>query len=522
MKTLLQFLVLILISQWVLGQGWNQGYYQQQQQQQYIQQQNQRIYQQQQQNQQMTRDQTLQNQRIRETTYQNQQKTNSTYKDYNSYKSNNSGSYGNYNSSSYSSSKPVDIENYEDGLADEKKGLDNDAIEAYTKSIKANAEFKDSYKHRAAIYLKQKKYQLALADYDKIVSLEVKNNNQEDLLKAYENRAEANFQLENYASAVSDLNRILLVHTSDNSLLYRRAYSFMKLKDYKNALADIQKMESAQGYTFDSYLLSAEIYQSQGNFTEAVDHYKNAISVNKSAIKPYYSLSALLSKMGDYKQAVEYYTRLLAADPQQADGYYNRAVTFSKTGQVQQANADFGQALQLNENTTVLMYLNGLLYFSEGNLSEAYKELNAALKETGCFFPELVYMAEGDVFSRQNNFLDARNAYQKALEIDSSMARAYTCLGFVEMSLKNYPVAMQRFYRATLLNESDSEPMLGLALSKYYSGDLNGCKDLLKLIPLNTVNKETQPRLTPASTGSLWISDHYADIKAMYARLDHP
>jgi tetratricopeptide (TPR) repeat protein len=113
------------------------------------------------------------------------------------------------------------------------------AINAFRKAAQLEGRYApnlaSALQHRATIYVSQKKFQEAIADYSE--ALKVKSNDAD----IFERRAYAEMQLKDYDKALHDYNQAIKLNPEEAKYYQVRAIIYQEKGDFKAALADTDK-----------------------------------------------------------------------------------------------------------------------------------------------------------------------------------------------------------------------------------------------------------------------------------------
>ena len=132
------------------------------------------------------------------------------------------------------------------------------AIQAYTKAIQLNPNFMKAYEGRASAYYALKRYPQAISDHDKVLELDPDN------VSAYADRGVTKLEAGQYPSAAFDLGEAIRRKRESDfafdedtlGMSYEhRADAYMKMGDYRNAIADYSKAIERR-LANDTFLLS--------------------------------------------------------------------------------------------------------------------------------------------------------------------------------------------------------------------------------------------------------------------------
>lgn len=189
------------------------------------------------------------------------------------------------------------------------------AIVFYTKAIELSPQLAEAYHRRSVCYSDQKKYDLAIKDLNQYIKLQPNRS------RSYLWRAEAHVQRGNYKDALSDIN--LAIKTSPEKagefILYRGDL-YLRLKDYKNALADYDALLKLNS-------LDDTIWLRKGN---------------------------ILMTLADYQGACQAYTKTIdLTEDEGATAYLARAKAFDKLGKTKEAARDREHAAKLQSKKAV-------------------------------------------------------------------------------------------------------------------------------------------------------------------------
>lgn len=179
---------------------------------------------------------------------------------------------------------------------------------------------------REYCYAAMSDYRKALADLNELITLYEKDKHRAPYT-LYLRRAEVKTALNQHRDAAVDLsevvNRNLKFHNlriTTDDLLFRRASSYLKSKDYRKAIADYDAILRIDATEEEAYRLRGDCHAALKEYELAVKDYSSAISNdNESAGSSYLSRSLVYAKMGKTKEA--------AADKRMAEklGYASKS-----------------------------------------------------------------------------------------------------------------------------------------------------------------------------------------------------
>jgi tetratricopeptide (TPR) repeat protein/S1-C subfamily serine protease len=184
------------------------------------------------------------------------------------------------------------------------------------------------YRLRGDLYKEQKKFDLAVADYNTAIELTPKE------AVFYNVRGNLYYSQKKWDLALADYNQAIQIDPKESASYYNRANIYYSQDKFDLALADLSKVIELDPKYISAYLGRGFLYEKQKKFDLA---------------------------LADYNQAI-------LLDPQFAEAYANRGVFYKEMNNTQQAIQDLKTAAQL--------------FQSQGNMANYQKALEI-LKQLG-------------------------------------------------------------------------------------------------------------------------------------------
>jgi len=221
----------------------------------------------------------------------------------------------------------------------------------------------------------------------------------------------------------------------------------------------------------ESYVTDAEALVNDGKLSQAIDVYEQAILAAPMNTGNYISVARLLIYLGRYEEALEQASNALLINENNAMAYALRGWAQGLTGDYLNGIASLKRAIELDPNNHIpyayLAEVYGLQYESNpaiiGVIDEAIyysqkaRDLNPSSLET--------HRARGYILELTGNYGEAVQQYAAAIEFNQYISDLYIRLGRVYYSpdVGDYPLAVEAFTQADLLNPSDPLPDIYLA-----------------------------------------------------------
>ena len=338
------------------------------------------------------------------------------------------------------------------------------AMTDYDMAIKVKPDEGDLYEKRAQIYFEQERYDLAAADYHKMIELNPgdvmgymglgRNANEQrnwteaikqfdyvtklssDYSSGYSFRAESYIGLEKWNEATDDIvsalalewdRKAMYLATTLKEPAFTMLVSKMKIqsvkspnearwpyvmgtmyqheKQYKKA---VEAYEEANKRNVSPAILRwvAHCYSEMGLYENALNSIDQALNMDSTDLVNLERKANILYEMGNAKSAIDVYTQVLNTQPEYAFGYYRR-------GWFKELTGDFDGAI---EDLSICVVLD----------------------------PEESYAFEtrGDIYLRQGKKELAEADFLKVIEIENTPEK-YSCIHYAYQGLGQYDKAIE-------------------------------------------------------------------------------
>jgi len=174
--------------------------------------------------------------------------------------------------------------------------------------------------------------------------------------KAYMEKSVAFNKRGEYSKGFYYLNKAVKIDPVNN-LGYRGWLRLVKLKDYKGAINDLEKLDSLtpnfEDYPWGEnihYLLGIS-YNGLGNLEQAKDEYniyfnseKDSSNLNPMAFVYY---GNILLKQDSLKKANKFFNIAISIDKNRTEAYYFKGIYFKKINELDSSNINFKKSLKL-------------------------------------------------------------------------------------------------------------------------------------------------------------------------------
>ncbi|MCL1971698.1 MAG: tetratricopeptide repeat protein [Endomicrobia bacterium] len=255
------------------------------------------------------------------------------------------------------------------------------AVKDSNKAIKYNPQIGAAYLTRGNAKFSLKKWKSALKDFDKALEL---NPVSADI---YFSRGYAKEQLKENAAAAMDYFEAI-----EKDPDFDEAYENFEIVQRKLKRAGLtEEYDKAENYTFkspDSYLKRAEIRYKMRDYKKALSDLEKLAELAPKDYRAYYYAAVIEYNIGNFQSAVEYFTKAITnyelritnqrqtttainINPKKADLYFYRAIAKNRTGDYASAQDDLDKVIAMQPR-------NGKAYLARALVKEAQKDLRSA------------------------------------------------------------------------------------------------------------------------------------------------
>ncbi len=280
------------------------------------------------------------------------------------------------------------------------------AILEMTKAIKLKPKDKDTWDFRGSYYFRQKKYDLAIADFSEAIKLD------KNFDEAYRERAEAKLAKGDLQGARSDVEMALSLNVGSSS-------STLTLGEIQNAENWAKKRIADAEVPLQKTIVAPVIVPAvQPAFADVQKEFRACVSAPETSN---YSLCTYV-----------------IANPQQTSvskalAYYYRASGLAAQGRYKEVLGDADQSIKLYSESAGAHELRSRAYGVLGEYNKAIIDADTAVKINPKY--ALAFNERGWIRLRLQNFELARNDLNTAISLDAKNPESYRHLAEAELAL---------------------------------------------------------------------------------------
>lgn len=287
---------------------------------------------------------------------------------------------------------------------------------------------------RAVFYHRVKQFEDAKNDFDR--ALKISNDPM-----VREALAQINFKDKQYASALQNLNIIMITEPKRFSALLLRAQVNLQMENLEEAFRDVDNILRLNPFHLDALSFRAKFFLQTGKYEDAFNDLKQVFEIDNNYLPALICRIESWRQMGNVDDALSETFRILKTNPDQAAVLALRGALFYEMGNLKQAKEMIEKSLQIDSEEPLAIEIKRDILWKEGHYNEALKDLNTFIEKNPQETSEL--SKRGFFYLRKGKLNEALNDFNEAFRRNSSrwLVRAgcgdvYRLMGNREEALK--------------------------------------------------------------------------------------
>lgn len=167
---------------------------------------------------------------------------------------------------------------------------------------------------------------------------------------------------------------------------------------------------------------------------------------DEQAVRDYVQLAIGYYDAGDMAGARRHINNALALDDRNSDIYNIRALVFQSEGDLDLAEENFQRAISLDRENSRARNNYAALLFSANRYDEAYEQLERVTQDVNYQGRAIAFENLGRAALRMTRQEDAREAFRRALQLNSNLYISALELAIIESNLENWEIS-RRFFQ---------------------------------------------------------------------------
>ncbi len=212
--------------------------------------------------------------------------------------------------------------------------------------------------------------------------------------------------------------------------------------------------------------------EAAGDLEAALQSYLRAAELDPALHQPLVNVGRLRHAAGEYRAAEDAFSAAIGRAEAQAEAWLGRGLSRRAQGDLAGGALDVEKARKLAPGAAGPLLAQADLDAAAGELGTAIDRYLAVLVIT----PDdpVAWLKLGNAQVRNGAPGEARSSFERALELQPSMAAAHNGLGAALLQLGQHEEASAMLVRASELDRTDPNPLLNLARLRRTQGDTHG------------------------------------------------
>lgn len=241
--------------------------------------------------------------------------------------------------------------------------------------------------------------------------------------------------------------------------------------NFKDALDNYKKAISLNANFPGAYINIGNIVKKDSE-EEALTYYKKALSfANRypgDVAKAYYNIAYILESKKDYEGAIENYDQAIRLSPDFSDAYVKKCLILKDLNKLDDALEQLKKSLNANPNDPKVNFNIGLILAQEDDLQGAQEYYKKTLELDPESIEAIINLS--DIFLKQKKYLEAEAYARQAIELNASYTEAYSNLGNALANQGKFEDAVRNYMEALRISPDNVKACYNIGFSFYNLG----------------------------------------------------
>jgi tetratricopeptide (TPR) repeat protein len=255
------------------------------------------------------------------------------------------------------------------GVISYQRGNCLEAVRQIDAALKINSRVADAHLNRGNALLRLKRFDEALASYDKAIAL--KGEPDAMLLNC---RGSVLRNLGRLDEALADLDQTIALRPDFVEAFNNRANVLKDLQRLDAALADYDRAIALKPDNADAFNNRGNLHKLLEQPDQALLDYEKAIALKPDYAEAFYNHGTMLCDLGRFAAALRQLSRAIECRPGYAEAFYNRGTALMALRRIDDALADFATALELKPDYPEAAWNRGLCNLLAGRWREGWPD----------------------------------------------------------------------------------------------------------------------------------------------------
>lgn len=225
-------------------------------------------------------------------------------------------------------------------------------------------------------------------------------------------------------------------------------------------------MQLVSAQDANGYYKSGETLYGQKQYSQAIDNFSKAISLNPGFTDAYVYRGLAYYYNRQINPAIQDYTKAINLNPAYVIAYFNRGLAYAENNNVDMAIQDYSKTIELSPTYAAAYTSRGGAYYTNKQYDLSVQDYTKAI----ALVPNdtYTYNSRALSYSALKKYEEAIADYTKAISLSPNDTYAYNGRGNAYAAKKLEEMALQDFNKSISLNPNDAYPHI-LRANIYYT-----------------------------------------------------
>ena len=272
-------------------------------------------------------------------------------------------------------------------------------IKKLENSIKIDPQNLTKHFELGSIYIKIKKYDLALEIFNKTIEID------KNFLPGYNNLGNIYKELKKIEKSIKYFKKAIKINSNYINAIYNLAVVYSEIGNNEDAVNYFKKALQINPNHIPTLNNFGILLKNFKKYEEAINCFEKIISIDANFLKAYNNIGTISLELGDMKKAIEAYYKAFNLDPNNFTAYKNLLAAYENSNQIESYEKILDLSKKKFPQETTLDFYNAVLLFRK----KRYKDAIILLKKNSF----------GDDLEIKRNFFLAKS-YDLTNQIDSA------------------------------------------------------------------------------------------------------
>ena len=333
----------------------------------------------------------------------------------------------------------------QNALTLEQRGQNAEAEQAWQSIASSNPQSAEAYAHLGLLDARQERYDEAVANYRKAISLNA------ELPGLQMNLGLALFKAKDFKGAIKPFAAELKKHPDDQRLTILLGMAHYGMGDYFVAIPYLQKAAEREPQSLPLRLTLAHSCLWSKQYQCVLDVYKEILTLNAESAEADMLAGEALDEKGDNAGATEQFRAAVRSNPKEPNAHFGLAYLLWTQNHFQEAATEFQAELDNDPQHLEARAYLGDSYLQLKDYVKAQPELEKARAADASL--ALVHRDLGIIYAEEGRKEDAISELQKAIELDPKDVSPHWRLAKLYQSTGKKEEAKAEFAKASAMNK---------------------------------------------------------------------